>query len=101
MVERAVEVGLAATPDDEIFNYAQRRGAVVITKDTGFVDATSLPPGHGGVLLLRFPNAVPTEEVNAEVMRFITNEMPLDDMRGRMVVLEPGGRIRIRETSDQ
>jgi len=58
-------------------------------------------PGTVVVLLLRFPNAVPTEELNAEVMRFITNEMPLDDMRGHMVVLEPGGRIRIRETSDQ
>jgi predicted nuclease of predicted toxin-antitoxin system len=95
--ERAVEAGLVATPDEDIFAYAQQLGAVVITRDTTFVDATDLPPDHGGVILLRFPNLMPTEEVNEEVMTFLTKEISLDDMRGRFVVLEPGGRARFRD----
>jgi predicted nuclease of predicted toxin-antitoxin system len=95
-VERVVEVGLAGAPDEAVFNHAQQRGAVVITKDTGFVDATALPPNHGGVLLLRFPNTVKAEQVNQEVMRFLADQISLDDMRGRVAVLKPRGRARLR-----
>lgn len=96
-VERAVDVGLRATPDADIFSYAQQVGAVVITRDTTFVDATALRSDHPGLILLRFPNLMPAEEVNKEVMRFITDQISLDDMRGRIIVLEPGGRTRIKD----
>lgn len=98
--ERAVDVGLRATLDADIFGYAQHVGAVVFTRDTTFVDATTLPPDHAGVVLLRFPNLMPTEDVNEEIMRFITNELSLEDMRGRIVVLEPAGRFRLRESAN-
>ena len=96
-VERVVEIGLGGASDEAVFAHAQQRGAKVITKDVGFVDATALPPDHGGVILLRFPKTIKTEALNQEVRRFLTDEISLDDMRGRFVVLEPGGRVRLRE----
>ena len=97
-VERAVEIGLAAEPNEAIFAYAHQRQAVVITRDTTFVDATALPPDHRGVILLRFANIIKAEEVNQGVVQFVTGRIPLDDMRGRFVVLEPRGRARLRES---
>jgi predicted nuclease of predicted toxin-antitoxin system len=98
-VERAVEVGLGSASDEAIFAYAQQRRAVVITRDLGFVDATALPLDHCGVILLRFPNVIGPEEVNQEIMRFLTRDVSLDDMSGRFVVIEPGrARVRERET---
>jgi predicted nuclease of predicted toxin-antitoxin system len=98
-VERAVEVGLRASPDDTIFEYAHQRKAVVITLDVGFLDARTAPSDHWGLILLRFPNEMATDAVDVEVMRYLTREVSLDDMGGRVVVLEPGGRVRVRETS--
>lgn len=94
-VDRVVEVGLRATPDETIFEYAQRRQAVVIT--LGFLDASAAPSDHWGFILLRFPNEMPTDAVDNEVMRFLTHDISLDEFRGRFVVLEPGGGARLRE----
>jgi predicted nuclease of predicted toxin-antitoxin system len=97
--DRAIDIGLGASPDRGIFTYAQRAGAVVITKDTTFVDPTVLPPDHAGVLLLRFSSLIPADTVNDEVMRFISNEISLDDMRGRFVELIPGGVSHVTEST--
>jgi predicted nuclease of predicted toxin-antitoxin system len=99
--DRAIEIGLGATPDEDIFAFAQQVGAVVITKDTTFVDATALPPDHAGVILLKFPSLIPSKEVNDEFMRFITDQISLDDMRGRLVELGPGGRVRLTESASE
>ena len=96
-VELVVEVGLTAAPDEVIFEYAQRRQAIVITLDLGFVNASALPTEHWGFILLRFPNEMQTDAIDAEVMRFLRDEISLDDMHGRFVVLEPGGRARFRD----
>jgi len=97
-VERVVEVGLSSAEDLVIFGYAQQRQLVLITGDLGFVNARTITTEHWGVILLRYPNEMRTEAINAEVMDFINNEIPLGDLHGRLVVLEPGGRARIRES---
>jgi predicted nuclease of predicted toxin-antitoxin system len=97
LVERVVEVGLKSAPDETIFRYAQQKQAVVITGDLGFVNAATLPSDHCGVILLRFPNEMATDSIDLEVMRFLSDQVSLDDMRGRFVVLEPGGGARFRE----
>jgi predicted nuclease of predicted toxin-antitoxin system len=99
--DRAVEIGLSATPDAAVFSYAQQIRAVVITKDTTFVDVATLPADHAGAILLRFPNQTPAEEINNEVMRFIANQVSLDDMGGRFAELEPGGQARLTEWPHQ
>ena len=99
-VDRAIEIGLGATPDEDIFAFAQQVGAVVVTKDTTFVDATALPSDHAGVILLRFPSLTPSKEVNDEFMRVITNQILLDHMRGRFVELGPGGYLRLSESGN-
>ncbi len=96
-VERVVDVRLTAALDEVIFDYAQEHQAVVITGDLGFINASVLPPNHSGIILLRFPNEMATDSIDAEVIRALTDEISLDDMRGRVVVLEPGGRVRLRE----
>jgi predicted nuclease of predicted toxin-antitoxin system len=98
--DRAIEIGLAAAPDEDIFTHAQTVGAVVITKDTTFVDPTNLPPDHAGVILLRFPNLTPAKEITEHAMRFLSDQISLNDMRGRFVELEPGGRFRVTEVAN-
>jgi hypothetical protein len=69
----------------------------VITLDVGFLDASTAPADHWGLILLRFPNEMSTDTVDAEAMQFIRQNLSLDDMRGRLVVLEPGGVSRLKQ----
>ncbi len=75
--------GLRGAPDQEVFAFAQRRGAALLTGDLDFANLLAFPLGtHHGIILTRFPNELSTQRINEEIV-------------GSLIILEPG-RIRIR-----
>ena len=89
------DCGLRGKSDEEIFEFAQREKAVVLTGDMGFGNLLHFPVGtHFGIVIAHFPNEVSTSELNNQIInRFdILNEA---DFKGNLIILEPG-RIRIR-----
>jgi predicted nuclease of predicted toxin-antitoxin system len=54
--EHVYEIGLAAASDSEIWKYAIRRGAVLITKDQDFVDRAQGKTAGASVIWVRLGN---------------------------------------------
>jgi len=90
--------GLRGADDEKVFRFAQNNQAVLITADLGFGNILRFPIGsHCGIVIARFPNAMPTIEINRElVARFA--DLTESDFNGSLVVIEPG-RVRIRKQS--
>lgn len=88
------EAGLNSRPDDVIFDEAQRRNAILITRDLDFSDAGKYPPGsHCGIAIVRLHNDIrATALVDAALD--LLYRVPEDDLRGNIVILEPT-RFRI------
>ena len=62
------DVGLRGHNDDDVFAYAQATQAILVTADKGFANVLSYPPGtHAGLIVVRVPNELPTQDVNREV----------------------------------
>jgi len=89
------ERGLRGLSNEEIFRIAQREKAVFLTGDLGFGNLLHFPMGsHSGIVIVRFPSGVSTSELNRQ-MTISLNRLSEDDIRGNLVIIEPG-RIRIR-----
>jgi len=93
-VHHAVDVGLSGNPDEELFRWAQGRGAVIITFDEDFADQRSFPVGsHCGVVRLRvWPTTI--EETESALTRLL-EEVTDDELSGSLVIIDRN-RIRIR-----
>ena len=90
------DVGLRGRPDREVFQWAQDHQAVLVTGDIGFASTVTFPPGsHWRIVVLRFPNEASVASVNKELLAAVAI-LSEEDIRGSIVVLEPGGRMRIR-----
>ena len=51
------EVGLRGHSDREVFDYAQARGAILVSADKGFANTLAFPLGtHAGLIVVRVPN---------------------------------------------
>lgn len=89
------DIGLRGRGDDEIFAYAQERPAVLVTADKGFANVLSFPPEtHAGIIVVRVPNELPTQQVNQVVLRVLA-ELTGEELRGLLIIAE-AGRTRIR-----
>jgi len=89
------DIGLRGHPDLEVFREAQQRGAVLVSGDRGFANILSHPPGsHAGILIAHFPNEIPTGTLNEQILGAIES-LGEGEIRGNLVMIEPG-RIRIR-----
>ena len=89
------DCGLRGASDEEVFEFAQRSEAVIVTGDVGFGNLFRFPMGnHHGILIVHFPNEVSTPELNRQLMKAL--EVLTDsDFYGNLIILEPG-RLRIR-----
>ena len=68
--------------DQEIFDYAQARGAILITGDKGFSNILRSPPGtHAGIVVVRVPNELPTHKTNQELLRAL-RDLEGEEMTG-------------------
>jgi len=99
LADHVRDVGLRGRPDREIFQWAQKHRAVLVTGDMGFASTVDFPPGsHCRIVVLRFPNEASVASVNKELLVAVSS-LSEGDIRDFIVVPEPGGRIRIRRPS--
>lgn len=89
------DVGLRGHGDDEVFDYAQRRGAILVTEDRGFANVIRFPLGsHRGIIVLRVPNELSTSRVNRELLEALAG-LQERDLAGSLLIVQPG-RFRLR-----
>lgn len=89
------DVGLRGADDETVFRFAQEKHAILFTADLGFsgIFLTSSPTPCG-LVLLRFPNTMSTEQMN-EHISLLLDRLSENDYQGALVVLSPGN-VRIR-----
>ena len=89
------DCGLRGKSDDEIFKFAQKEKAVILTGDLGFGNLLHFPVGsHSGIVIAHFPNEVSTSELNNQIIKAFETLAEID-FKGNLIILEPG-KIRIR-----
>lgn|SRR3989338_655946 len=88
--------GLRGSDDENIYQFAQQNKSVLVTSDFGFSNILHYPPGyHQGIVIVHFPNEMTTDSVNQEVIKQLREFENEKDVRGRLIILEPG-KVRIR-----
>ncbi|MBU4445772.1 DUF5615 family PIN-like protein [bacterium] len=89
------DYGLRGAADEEIYEFAQKEKAVILTGDRDFGNILRFPLGdHFGIVVAHFPNEMPTLEINRYLLeRF--KELSEDDFRGNVIIIETH-KIRIR-----
>jgi predicted nuclease of predicted toxin-antitoxin system len=94
-VQDVRDVGLRGHTDLEVFQFAQARGAVLLTADKGFGNIVRFPVAtHAGILVVRVPDELPTERINQEVLRAL-EDLEGEDLAGLLMIVEVG-RTRVR-----
>jgi predicted nuclease of predicted toxin-antitoxin system len=87
--------GLRGKPDEDVFRFAQEQRATLFSGDLDFANTLRFPLGeHNGIVIIRFPNEIPTRVIDAEV-GILLAKLTIQDIPGNLVILEPR-RIRIR-----
>jgi predicted nuclease of predicted toxin-antitoxin system len=87
--------GYRGLGDEEIYTFAQREKAVLLTGDLGFSNILKFPLGqHFGIVVARFPNEMAPREINREIVTSL-RDLGENEFKGNQVILEPG-RIRIK-----
>jgi predicted nuclease of predicted toxin-antitoxin system len=93
------DVGLRGHDDAAILDYARAHAATLVTRDKGFANTLQYPPGtHAGIIVARLPTSLPVLQVNAEILRALT-ELAGMILHGLLVIVEPG-RTRIRHPTN-
>lgn len=92
------DAGLRGKPDSKIFSFAQNEKAVLFSSDLGFSNILRFPPNkHFGIVILRFPNEMPTGEINRIVYSLLKG-IDVSKYKGSLIILSPKG-VRIRRES--
>lgn len=87
--------GLRGKSDEDVFHFAQQKSAILFSGDLGFSNVLQFPPGsHGGIVILRFPNEMPTSMINVAVLATLVLASE-DDLIGNLVIISPG-KVRVR-----
>jgi len=90
------DYGLRGAKDEEIFEFAQREKAVILTGDRGFGNILRFPLGnHFGIIVANFPNEMLTKEINRLLLEEFKH-LSEDDFKGNLIIIEPD-KIRIRK----
>ena len=90
--------GLRGKEDDAILAFATQQKAILITGDLGFGNQLKYPVGsHEGILIVHFPNELPTSKLNDLILGSLANLLTEDDLKKSMTILEPG-KIRSRKS---
>lgn len=89
------DCGFRGKTDEEIFDFAKKEKALVLTGDIGFGNVLRFPlGGHYGIFIVHFPSEVSVPEISKQVMAAF-NSLDKEDFFGNLIILEPG-KIRIR-----
>jgi predicted nuclease of predicted toxin-antitoxin system len=90
------DYGLRGAADEEIYEFAQKEKAVVLTGDRDFGNILRFPLGeHFGIVISHFPNEMPTAEINNFLLESL-KDLSDDDFKGNVIIIEPT-KVRIRK----
>lgn len=92
--EHVYEAGLQGHPDTEVFTYAQAHQQTIITADLDFAQIINFPPPHFGIMVLRLPDTIPTNELAREVLNALA-QLAGQSLANTLFIVEPG-RLRKR-----
>jgi predicted nuclease of predicted toxin-antitoxin system len=92
--EHVYEVGLQGRPDTEIFAHAQAHQRTIITADLDFAHILTFPPPHFGIMVLRLPDTIPTNDLTREVLNTLA-QLAGQALANTLFIVEPG-RVRKR-----
>jgi predicted nuclease of predicted toxin-antitoxin system len=88
---------LRGASDERIYSFAQKKNAILFSADLGFSNILRFPPGtHHGICILRYPNEMPTSEVNQSV-KALLEKLTQNDYTGSLIILSPG-KLRLRRS---
>ena len=87
--------GLRGVEDEEIYKFAQKEKAVILTGDRRFGNILKFPLGsHYGIVIAHFPNEMLPIKINHQILERLNN-LSKEDFRGNVIIIEPH-KIRIR-----
>ena len=90
------DCGLRGKSDEEVFRFAQKEKAIILTGDMGFGNILRFPLGeHCGIVVAHFPNEMSTAELNRQIA-VAFDKLSEVDFQNNLIILEPG-KIRIRK----
>jgi len=88
---------LSGKSDEEIFEFAQKEKAVILTADRGFGNILRFPLGkHSGIIIANFPNEMSTREINTRIVKRIQS-LSKSEISGSLVIID-SEKIRTRKT---
>lgn len=91
----ARDVSLGGAKDPKIYEYAQKENRILVTRDKGFGDIRSYPPGsHTGIIVLRLPSTYTASQINKVLKDFI-EDVKVEQLKKGLAIVEVG-RYRIR-----
>ena len=91
------DLGLRGASDDVVLARASASGSVLLTGDLGLASLLSHPPEtHHGLVLVRGFHRGTTRSLT-EAVRETLGRLSEDDLRGTIVVIQPG-RLRIHRS---
>ena len=89
------DCNLRGEVDEEVFRFAQKEKAILLTGDLGFGNLLRFPVGkHSGVVIARFPNEISASQLNNQIIKAF-DTLAEKDFDKNLIILEPG-KIRIR-----
>ena len=87
--------GLRGKNDKDVFEFAQRHNATLLTGDMGFSNITHFRIGsHAGIVIAHYPNEMSPAEINKQIIEAF-DHLSESDFTGNLIILDPG-KIRIR-----
>jgi predicted nuclease of predicted toxin-antitoxin system len=86
--EHTQDVGLRGRPDTQVFAYAQRQRATIVTQDHDLADRRIFPTPHAGIVLVQLPQPWPRTQKEQRIVQALRGlgGASLDDA---LVILEP------------
>jgi predicted nuclease of predicted toxin-antitoxin system len=87
---------LSGKSDEEVFNFARKEKAVIVTADRGFGNILRFPLGsHNGIIIANFPNEMSTTLMNSHLVRQIQS-LSEEQISGSLVIID-SNKVRTRK----
>ncbi|MBL6992205.1 MAG: DUF5615 family PIN-like protein [Bacteriovoracaceae bacterium] len=91
------EIGLKGAIDEEIFEYAQKKGMIILSRDKEFGNIVKYPLGsHCGIIVARFPYTFVRRQISSTIKEFFI-DIEKNKLQNSLIILEVG-KYRIRTT---
>jgi predicted nuclease of predicted toxin-antitoxin system len=90
------DIGMGSASDQQIAGHAQSNHLSLLTADQDFGHLLDYPPDqYDGIVVIQPPGHANRVVILALVEQFIRQQDVIDQLPGRLIIVEPG-RIRVR-----